>query len=79
MLFNIYIWLSGEGIEGELELDYDLDYQIPENHVYEPDVDTSHHSDVQGKGVEEIDQSYECPECGQNFNTKCEIRIHLGR
>ena len=61
--------------EGEIELDYDLDFQIPD----EPDVNTSHHSDVQGKGVEEIDQNYECPECGHNFKTKCDIRIHLGR
>ena len=79
MLFNINIWLLGEGIEGEIELDYDLDYQISENHVYEPDVNTSHHSEVGEVGVEEIEQNYECPECGQNFNTKCDIRIHLGR
>ena len=70
----------GEGIEGEIELNYDLDYQIPEYHVqYEPDVNNSHHSDVQEKGMEEIHQSYECPECGHNFNTKCDIRTHLGR
>ena len=58
--------------EGEIGLDYDMDHKIP-------DVNTSHHSVVQEEGVEEIHQNYECPECGQNFKTKCDIRIHLGR
>ena len=78
MLFNIYIWLSGEGIEGELELDYDLDYQIPENHVYEPEINTSHYSDVQ-EVEEHIVENHECPECFGNFNTKCDLRTHVGR
>ena len=77
--YLISIWLLGEGIEGEIELDYDLDYQISEHHVYELDVNTSHHSEVEEVGMKEIGKDYKCPECGQNFKTKCDIRIHLGR
>ena len=50
MEFEIY-WLSlsflGEGIEGEIELDYDLDYQVDDQDI------TSHHSDVGDQGVQE--------------------------
>lgn len=70
--------LSGEGVEGEIEMNYDLDYQIPGNHVYELN-DASHHSDVQDERVEEIDLNYECPECCDNFQTKCDLRTHVGR
>ena len=76
--YLMFIWLLGEGIEGEIELEYDLDYQIPGNHVYEPDVNTSHHSDGQ-EGEEDIDENFECPECCDNFKTKCDLRIHVGR
>ena len=50
MEFEIY-WLSlsflGEGIEGEIELDYDLDYQVDDQDI------TSHHSDVGDQGVQQ--------------------------
>ena len=86
MLFTIFItfsWLrvvyilSCEGVEGEIELDYDLEYQIPWNHLYELN-DTSHHYDDQ-EGEEDINKNYECPECCDNFKTKCELRTHVGR
>ena len=67
----LYI-LLGEGAEGVIELNFD---QIPGNHVYEPDVNTSHHSD----GQEDIDENFECPECCDNFKTKCDLRTHVGR
>ena len=59
-------------------MNYDLDYQIPGNHVYELDVNTSHHSDVQ-EGEEGINENYECPECCGYFQTKCDLRTHVGR
>ena len=37
----------GEGTEGEIELDYDLDYQVDDQDI------TSHHSDVGDQGVQE--------------------------
>ena len=52
-----------------------MDYQIPENQVHEPDM-IEH---VQEEGVEENYQNHKCPECEENFKTKCDIRIHVGR
>ena len=45
MIYDITI--SGEGTEGEIELDYDLDYQVDDQDI------TSHNSDIEQEGVQE--------------------------
>ena len=72
----LYIYTQlclGEDTEGEIEFDYDLDYQINEDQA-------NHHSVAQDEEeVLEKSLNHECPECGGNFVTKCDLRTHVGR